>query len=162
MCVDKHHYKCCGCLSLTTATLILGALYLCGTIYYAVINEWASFAISLVISLLYVMVLVKPGDANIRKLLFYMVSFLSVVGLLTLIIVFIVYLANDNWYDACRNEYYWSDYQDCLDNAKTWMIISFIVAICLDLALVFCTLQILYFGWKEQEEGGGAAVAGHD
>ena len=159
MCVDKHHYKCCGCLSLTTATLILGALYLCGTIYYIVVGEWASFAVSLVISLLFILVLVKPHDANIRKILFYLISFLSIIGLLVLIIVFIVYLANDRWIDYCYDEYIGHDRADCLDNARTWMIISFIIAICLDLALVFCTLQILYFGWKEQEEGtGGAAV----
>ena len=48
MCVDKHHYKCCGCISLTAATSILGCLYLLAKIYYAIISEWGAFAIYLI------------------------------------------------------------------------------------------------------------------
>ena len=45
MCVDKHHYKCCGCLTLTQATLILGLIYIIGAIYYVTIGSWINFAI---------------------------------------------------------------------------------------------------------------------
>ena len=148
MCVDKHHYKCCGSCSLTTATLILGALYLLGTIAYAVTQQWVSFSISLILTLLFVMVLVKPGDIGVRKLIFYLVTIGQIIGTVALILVFIILMATDDWVkDACDK---W-DVDNCYDDAKKWIIISFIIALILDLLLCFCVAQILYYGWKEQE-----------
>ena len=114
MCVDKHHYKCCCCCSLTCATLILGLLYLIGCIADAVAGLWLTFAIQLVMSLLFIMVLVKPHDVTIRKILYYVVMIMTVINFVALIIVFIYFLATDDWiYDACKSsiESYWeSDY----------------------------------------------------
>ena len=93
MCVDKDNFKCCSCIDLTTATGILGALYIIGCIYYGCVGEWAEFAFALVISALFVMVCVKPHDTNVRKLLFYIISTLSCLGLFVFIIVVIVVAA---------------------------------------------------------------------
>ena len=101
MCVDKHHFKCCGCLSMTAATILLGVLTLCSAIFYAIREEWASFAIGAFTSLLFFGVLVKPHEANIRKMLFYIASTMSLVGLVATIIVFIVWLNNDTYYEYC-------------------------------------------------------------
>ena len=148
MCVDKHHYKCCRCLTLTQATLILGLIYIIGAIYYVTIGSWINFAIWIVASVLFIMVLFKPHDAMIRKLLFYIGSILSIIGLVAIIIAFLIFLVNGDWYNACA-EYSWGDHENCVENAKLYMIISFTITLLLDLALVYCTLQILYFGWKE-------------
>ena len=152
MCVDTNQYKCCNCCSLTTATLVLGALYLLSCIGNAVSSMWLGFAISLIISLLFVMVLVKPNAVYIRKLLFYLVSVMSAIQFLGVIIVFIYLLATDDWIeDACLDgTSNLSDYNDCLDYAKTYMVITFIFLLIIYALLVFCTVQILYYGWKEQ------------
>ena len=147
MCVDKHHYKCCGCISLTAATAILGCLYLLATIYYAIISEWGAFAIYLITTLVFIMVIARPNDANIRKLLFYIVTVLSVIGLVAACIFFFVILANGDFSEYVCS--YSSSGYHCEDINNTWVIIWFVLALCLDLLLVFCTAQILYFGWKE-------------
>ena len=154
MCVDKHHFKCCGCLSLTTATLLLGAINLAAVIYYGIMEEWASLAVGCISVVLMAGVLVKPHDANIRKLLFYIATTLAVIGFIALVIVFFVWLANDTYYEWCTLDSMPSrsdlnDWYNCIDNIKTWFIITFCIAIVLDALLVFCTTQILYFGWKE-------------
>ena len=152
MCVDKHHYKCCSCFSMTTGTLILGALYLLSSIGDAISGYWFAFALSVVITLLFVMVLVKPHDINIRKLLYYIVSILTTIQLVGLVVVFIFLLVTDDWIaEACSN--YSSDYTDqlnCLDYARTGMIIAMCCLMVIYSLLAFCTVQILYYGWKEQ------------
>ena len=115
MCVDKHHYKCCGCLSLTHATLILGLFYILGAIYYATMGTWWNFAIWIVTSVLFIMVLIKPHDAMVRKMLFYIVSALAIIGLVATIIVFLIYLVNGDWYNAC--DAYSFDPENCEENA---------------------------------------------
>ena len=60
MCVDTRRQKWCHCFSLTTATLILGAMALVECIFDAVAGLWVCFGSSLVISVLFFMVLVNP------------------------------------------------------------------------------------------------------
>ena len=102
MCVNKETYKCCACLTLTQATLILGAIYIIGAIFYGVSGSWINFIIWLITSLLFIMVLVKPHDANIRKMLFYIAAIMSLIGLACLVIFFLVYLIDGDWYKACE------------------------------------------------------------
>ena len=143
MCVDTHHFKCCcSCLSMTSATLILGALYLIGCIMNAVGGWWINFAITLIISLLFVMVLVKPHDIYIRKILYYSVTGMTVINFLGVIIVFIYLLATDDWIDTACNEGTdnYSDYSQCLDYAKTYMIIGMVFVVVVTALLGFCTM----------------------
>ena len=152
MCVNTEHYKCCSCFSMTTATLILGALYLIGCVCDAVIENWFGFAVSLIISLLMMMVLVKPHDVYIRKILYRLVASLTLISFAVLIAVFIYLCASDSWIDdACRNgtETY-EDYTECQDYAKSYMVIGMLFFIAMYTLISFCTLQILYYGWKEQ------------
>mmetsp|Transcript_11525 Transcript_11525/g.15566 ORF Transcript_11525/g.15566 Transcript_11525/m.15566 type:complete len:131 (+) Transcript_11525:194-586(+) len=88
--------------------------------------------------------LVKPNEISVRKLIFYLVSIMQFVGTVALVIVFIVMLTTDGWIeDACK--------KDSCDSAKTWLVVGFIATFIIDLLLCFCVLQILYYGWKEQE-----------
>ena len=160
MCVDKHHYKCCGSCSLTTATLVLGCFYLLYTIGCAVSQQWVSFAIGLVMTLLFVMVLVKPNDIGVRKLIFYLISIGQVIATIALILVFIILMATDGWYDEARDncyeqstkhDYDWQDNCDDIDWIKKIIIWTFVCFLIIDLVLCYCVLQILYYGWKEQE-----------
>ena len=158
MCVDKHHYKCCGSCSLTTATLVLGVFYLLYTIGCAVSQQWVSFSIGLVMSLLFVMVLVKPNDIGVRKLLFYLIMIGQVLATVACILVFIILMATDGWYDDAidncndaSDEHGWSVNCDDIDWIRKVVIITFVCFLAIDLVLCFCVSQILYYGWKEQE-----------
>ena len=105
------------------------------------------------------MVLVKPNDIAVRKLIFYLVTIGQIVGTIALIIVFIVLMATSGWIDdACEK----SSYADCTDNAKKWVIIAFVCSLCIDLLMCFCVLQILYYGWKEQEALAAERIAHGD
>ena len=74
MCVDTHHFRCCcGCLSLTQATIVLGVFQLFATIFYAIVWEWVNFTFSAIVSLAYILVIIKPYDACNRKILYYCV-----------------------------------------------------------------------------------------
>ena len=112
-----------------------------------------AFAINLIITLLFIMVLVKPHDVYIRKLIFYLVTALQMIGAVFLVAVFIYLCATDQWVeDACRNgtdDY--ETYSQCLDYAKTYMIAAMVIVFVVGGLLAFCTLQILYYGWKEQQ-----------
>ena len=106
MYIGRNHYKCCGCCSMTTATLILGALYLIGCIFDAIAGMWLGFAIQLIMSLLFIMVLVKPHDVTIRKILYYLVMAMIAINFVGLIIVFIFFLVTDDWIlNACHDFY---------------------------------------------------------
>jgi len=153
MCVDKHHYKCCGSCSMTAATLVLGALCLIGCIFDAIGGMWVGFVTQLIMALLFVMVIVKPHDVSIRKSLYYIMFVMTVINYVGLIAVFIYLLATDDWivttcYEQTSNRY---DFANCLDYARTAMVIVFCVLFVIYGLCGCCTLQILYYGWKEQE-----------
>ena len=161
MCVDTQNYTCC-CCSLTTATYILGVLRLIATIAYAGQDYWASFACQLIITIMFIMVFINPNDARTRKILFYGVSVCQAISICVSIILFLVLLFTDNWInDACR----WNlgddnlvtadelrSYQNCKEYAKSGLIVGFIWVFSVQLLLMFMVWQVLYYGWKEQEE----------
>ena len=156
MCVNTHTLKCCcGSCSLTTATIVLGILNLLGTVAYGVSMNWYSFGISLVITLLYLMVVVKPYDVYTRKILYYTVMITGAIGVAVLAIVGIVlWVTFDDWVeDACKNNTHNSnDYWNCMDYAKAWFVTGFIVALAFSIFMFFISWQILFYGWKEQEQ----------
>ena len=150
MCVNTTNYTCC-CCSLTTATYIFGVLQLIATIAYAGQDYWASFACQLVITLMFIMVFINPNDARTRKILFYGVSVGQAISICVSLILFLVLLFTDNWIeDACN----WNQtsYYMCEEAAKWGLVVGFIWVFSVQLLLMFMVWQVLYYGWKEQEE----------
>ena len=76
------------------------------------------------------MVCIKPHDPSVRKCLYYLVSTMAVIGYVSLVIVFIVYMADSKWEDECDYVYY-RDYDDCVDSARAGMIAGFCVMLIL-------------------------------
>ena len=153
MCVNKDNYTCC-CCSLTTATYILGILQLLGTIAYASTSQWPSFTCQLICTLCFIMVFVNPNDSRTRKILFYCVSIGQLISILTTLAVFLYLLFTDDWIDdACKypNQTL-AQYNTCVDWAKSGLIVGFCWVMAIMLLFQFMIWQVLYYGWKEQEE----------
>jgi len=141
MCVDTHHYRCCcGCLSLTQATILLGILQLIATISYAIAGQWVNFSVSALISLIYIMVFCKPYDVSVRKILYYLILCGQLVGLVTFVIVLIIYLTSDTYkYDLCANiTSTYSDYVNCVDAIQTIFIVVLVVGLLIYVPCIFC------------------------
>ena len=141
MCVNIHTLKCCcGSCSLTTATIVLGILNLLGTVAYGVAMNWTSFAISLIITLLYLMVVVKPYDVYTRKILYYTVMITGAIGVIVLAIVGIVlWVTFDDWvFDACKDaSHSYNELENCLDYAKAWFVTGFFIALLFSIFMFF-------------------------
>ena len=159
MCVDTHNYKCCcGCFSLTQATLLMGLLYVIGAIATAVAGIWYEFAVYCVMSSIFVMILVKPRCAGTRKLLYYIYLILSVLGAIAFVIWTIILFTGDFEHDWCTDadnikdyDQFFDDYDECMDWINMMAIICVIFAALVGIPCALCVLQILYYGWREQE-----------
>ena len=158
MCVDTQNYKCCcGCMTLTQATIVIGVLYLIGTISEAIMGQWAAFVWYLIMTLLFGMVIAKPYDASIRKLIYYISLILDILGAIGLVIFIIIAFAGDWEQDWCRTYYYdykgdfYDSYSECVDWINMILIIFVVLVIVIFVPCTLCILQILYYGWKEQE-----------
>ena len=105
MCVDtsKEPWRCCcGCMSLTQATILIGILYLLETISNAISGMWLGFAFALCMTLLFVLVIVKPYNADVRKLLYYIYLCLLIAQGVAFTI-FIIYAFASDWEETtCR------------------------------------------------------------
>ena len=82
-------------MTLTQATILIGVLYVIGVIAEAIVGSWAAFVFYLIMALLFVMVIVKPYDASIRKLLYYISLIMNILGAIGLVIAIIVMFAGD-------------------------------------------------------------------
>ena len=74
---------------------MIGVLYVIGVIAEAIVGSWAAFVFYLIMALLFVMVIVKPYDASIRKLLYYISLIMNILGAIGLVIAIIVMFAGD-------------------------------------------------------------------
>ena len=107
MCVDTQHYKCCcGCMTLTQATILIGIIYILSAILDAIVGQWINFVFCLVVGLLFGMVIFKPYNEGVRKLLYYLYLILQIIGAVGFIIAVIVIFASDWEQDWCTAYYY--------------------------------------------------------
>ena len=100
MCVDKHNFKCCCGCSLTCGTITIGILQVIGAISYAiaaigansyaVVGNWVAFSFAAVLAVITLMVLIKPHDACIRKLIFYVYLVVAIRQLIAVLVVIIM------------------------------------------------------------------------
>ena len=151
MCVNSSTMKCCGSCSLTDATIILGVLYALGAIGSATSRQWGNMALMAVACILFVLVCIKRNDVNVRKLLFIVVTIIQTISVVVLIGTFIYLVAVDDWVtDACTDGDY-NTYDECKDAVYFFVYVAFGVALVIQLLLCWCEVQILYYGWKEQE-----------
>ena len=79
--------------------------------------------------------------------------------MLGLIIAFLIIVSTDYIETLCWEMYhedrgsFWETYgEDCEGTIRTYVIIAFVVALIFSLLLCYCEIQILYYGWKEQEK----------
>ena len=154
MCVNNTTMKCCGSCSLTDATIVLGVFYGLYAISSAASRQWFHFIITLIACVLFIAVCVKKSSVVVRKMLFILVTIMQTISLLGLIIVFIIIMATSWIEDLCTTGDAASDYdkpEDCESAIRMFVGIGFAIAIVLTLLLCWCEIQILYYGWKEQE-----------
>ena len=105
MCVDTRDEPwrcCCGCMSLTQATILIGILYLLEAVSNAIAGMWLGFAFALVMTGIFVMVIVKPYNADIRKLLYYIYLCLLIASAVAYTIFIIYAFASDWEVDTCN------------------------------------------------------------
>ena len=162
MCVNTNNSRCCcGCFSLTTATVIIGCIYLIGGVINAVNGVWLNFAFQTLLAGLFCMVLFYPRNVSLRKLIFIIEAVFYILGAIGFVILLIVYFATDladNFDETWCDDYYtqlegqvFNDYSSCLDFINTWVIVGVVLVALIWTPIALCILQILYFGWKEQE-----------
>ena len=157
MCVNKEHYTCC-CCSLTTATTVFGVLTGLGCIFFGLAQMWISFSLQLAMTLIYVMVCVKPHDVALRKMLYYLSMVGWIVSIVLLVVVSIV-LMNSEVYkdkfcaytDSLTDDHHYYNYSYCVEAIEQSLMIYMIVGTIVQILEAFCVLQVLYHGWKEQE-----------
>ena len=157
MCVTSHNFKCCcGCMSMTTATIILGSLYLFGAICNAIVGNWIGFGGDLLLTGVFSLVIFKPHSVGIRKCIFWMMTTLQSIGILGFTVLVICGIVID-WEENLCNDY-WSDMSQyfesetlCEEQLRQVFIMVIVLSILIGLPLIFCILQILYYGYKEQE-----------
>ena len=162
MCVNSNNSRCCcGLFSLTTATVLIGILFILNAALQAIAGAWVSFALNLGMASLFGIVIAKPRNASLRKVIFIInvaINVMAAVGFVILLIFFFVTDANENYDQTWCNNYYFdyrdqlfSSYQDCLSFINTWLILGIVTVILVWIPCTACILQILYLGWKEQE-----------
>ena len=99
---------------------MIGILNVLGSIACAISGNWWGFAYNLVLALLFVMVLVKPYDAGIRKLIYYIYIISCIIGFIGFL-VFIIYAFTSDWEkDWCQDTGY--DYADDFDWNTIWTL----------------------------------------
>ena len=104
MCVDTHKFRCCcGCMSLTSATILIGVLYLLSAIGSAVVQNWWGFAFEICLVGIFSLVLCKPHSEGTRKLIYYVVAIIMALGAIAFIIFVIYAFASDWEVTVCRD-----------------------------------------------------------
>ena len=101
MCVSTSTMKCCGSCSLTDATFVLGVLYALYAIGAASGRQWFNAVLGVIVVALIVVVCFKKHDANVRKMIFILVTIVQTVSVVGFIIVFIIILSTDWIEDTC-------------------------------------------------------------
>ena len=124
----------------------------------------------LIVASLFFIIVAKPDNVGLRKIIYYVYMILMILGLIGYFIFVIIVFTSDWETDFCVDNYNdFNDFYDSLSDCEDWINTMMIVIVILS-ALIFipCTLaclQVLYFGWKEQEAlanqrgGGGAQTA---
>ena len=137
MCVDTHASPqrcCCGCMTLTQGSILIGILNVFGAIGMAISGNWYGFTFNLVLATLFIMVLVKPYDAGIRKIIYYVYLIGTILGLIGFIIFIIYAFASDWESDWCydtgmdyRDDFNWDSLSDCEDFINTFLIVLIVI-----------------------------------
>ena len=101
---------------------------------------------------LFAIVLFKPHNAPTRKLLYILYAIGAVLYVIFFIAFAIYAFASDYEETLCADATStYSDYQTCMDAINLYLILALIVAALIVFPCQLCVLQILYWGWKEQE-----------
>ena len=157
MCVNKDNYKClCGC-TLTQATVIFGVVLIVGGLSSVGGTGGVGFMgfFQILIGVLMCVVIAKPKSIPLRKAIYWCYVIYCILLLLCLIIVVILILAVDSIVgtsDECKNDRFCNDASGTVDDAaRTFLLILVIIWAAIYVPITLIGLQIVYYGWKEQE-----------
>ena len=163
VCVDRKKLTCiCGC-SLTQATAIFGVIMVCGVIFSGLTGGYGFFGFfQVIMGIMMIVVCCIPYNVQYRRILYISYIIFLCIELLLLIIVVILVLAVDDLVsESCDSysSYYYSSYYSSgcagVDDAlRTWYIIVLVVWACIYIPVGLIGLQIVYWGWKEQDTRG--------
>ena len=144
MCVNSEKRKCCCCLNLTHATLIIGGLFAVLAILTAIVGAWLSFTFYLLLTGGFSVVLFMPKNVRVRKILYYTSLALAALGAVAYLITVIYIFASDwekDWCGSARNFYEYSDYYDNYWDCLDWInMIMIVVVLLVALIAIPCTL----------------------
>ena len=167
VCVDRKRFKCiCGC-DLTTSTLIYGILFIIGGL--GSIGGMSGIGIfgffQIIMGILMCITITRKKSVSWRRMIYKLYVAYCIILLIIWIIVLILVIAVDSITedaieDASYYSYYYSsysygsyyNYSGSVDDAvKTLYIIVMIIWACIYFPITLIGLQIVYWGWKEQE-----------
>ena len=151
--VSSSNLMCCKCCTLTQATVMLGLLYVISNIICGVAQMWILFAVNLAIVLFFLVVCIKCRSTALRCLLFFMVTILQLVMIVLVVYSYVAYVATGDWVEEkCEDEIADEDsFESCKNVLHTLTFFAFLFFFFFQLILGWCELQILYYGWREQE-----------
>lgn len=162
VCVDRKKFTCiCGC-SLTQATMIFGIIMICGVTFSGLTGGYGFFGFfQVIMGIMMCVVCCIPYNVQYRRILYIAYIIFLCVELLLFIIVVILVLAVDDLveescstYSSYYSSYYSSGCAGVDDALRTWYIIVLVVWACIYIPVGLIGLQIVYWGWKEQDTRG--------
>ena len=152
MCVNTHTFKCCCCLSLNQATILVGVLYSLIAISVTILGSWIPFAYCMSFVVTISTIFCKPSSVQLRKIIFLFSAMMALIGALVFIVIVLKTFAID------QDEHTCSDYVEgdpLTDYSNCWMIIFlYLVFSAGGFILIpfnLMVIEILYFGWKGLE-----------
>ena len=152
--VSPVNLMCCKCCTLTQATVMLGILYAISNIICGVAQLWILFAVNICITIFFLVMCIKCRSTALRCLLFFMVTILQLVMLIGIVYSYIAYIVTGDFVEeTCLDEL--ADIEEDLDSCEAryhiLILFAFLFFFGFHLLLSWCEVQILYYGWREQE-----------
>ena len=158
MCVDTKKFKClCGC-TMTQATVIMAVVMILGGLSSLGITGGVMFmgAFQVIIGILMLTVTCNAKSIQLRKIIYYAFLVYTILLVLSLIVVIILILAVDSVIgtkdDECSDDRFCDDAHGAVDDAaRVFLIILVCIWAGIYVPITLITLQIVKWGWKEQE-----------
>ena len=82
-------------MSLTQGTILSGVTYLTASIIFAIMGGWLVFSFCLAVTILFSLIIVKPYNSDVRKLIYYIHLGAMIAGTVSTAIFFIYAFASD-------------------------------------------------------------------
>ena len=102
------------------------------------------------------LVICEPYNVSIRKSIYYVNTIMAAIQL-TAWVIFIIYIFTSDYAEYACLERIWTmtnsvTFDSCVFYVNLVAIISTVVVVVIGIPMNLCCIQILYYGWKEQEQ----------